>query len=182
MKHIAIFLAEGFEEVEALTVVDICRRAGLKMDMVSVGGSRQVTSSHKVTVCADKMLAEVNFDELDMIVLPGGMPGTGNLEACEELMEQLDAFYNGGKYLAAICAAPSIFGHRGFLTDRKACCYPGFESHLTGAKVSADQVSVDGNVITSRGLGTAIPFALAIAGIFCGAGKAEEIAKGIVYA
>ena len=181
MKHIAIFLAEGFEEVEALTVVDICRRAGLLMDMVSVTGNRTITSSHKVTVCADRLLEEVDFEELNMIVLPGGMPGTKNLEGCGELMKQLDAFYHAGKYVAAICAAPSIFGHRGYLKDRKASCYPGFESHLTGAKVSAHEVSEDGNVITSRAMGTAIPFALTIVLTFCGESKAEELAKSIVY-
>ena len=116
-----------------------------------------------------------------MLVLPGGGPGTRGLEAHEGLMKQIDAFYEAGKYIAAICAAPSIFGHRGILKGRKACSYPSFESHLEGAEVTVGPVEIDGHVITSRGMGTAIPFGLAIAGIFCGQEKAEEGARTIIY-
>lgn len=181
MNKIAVFFATGYEEIEALTVVDLCRRAGIEVDMVSVTGQQAVTGSHGITVKMDVLLADVNFEELDMIVLPGGMPGTKNLEACEVLMEQVDAFYESGKPISAICAAPSIFGHRGHLQGRRACAYPGFESHLAGAQVSANPVEVSDHVTTSRGLGTAIPFALAIVERFCGSDKAEELAKSIVY-
>lgn len=181
MNRIAIFFAEGYEEIEALSVVDICRRCGLAIDMVSVTGKMQVEGSHGIVVGMDKAFAEINFDEYDCIVLPGGMPGTRNLEAHEGLMAQVDAFYGAGKYVAAICAAPSVFGHRGILKGRKACCYPGFESHLEGAEVTTNPVEVSGHVITSRGMGTAIPFALALAGLFCGQEKAEEMAKSIIY-
>lgn len=181
MKQVAIFLADGFEEIEGLTVVDILRRAGIAIDMVSITDSRKVTGSHGIAVTADKVLSEVDFEALSMIVLPGGMPGTKNLEACEALMKQVDAFAKEDKYLAAICAAPSIYGHRGLLSGKRACCYPGFESHLTGAKVTAAEVSVDGHMITSRGMGTAISFSLALTEIFCGKEKAEELSKGIIY-
>lgn len=181
MKQIAIFLAEGFEEIEGLTVVDILRRAGLTIDMVSITGSVKVTGSHGIEITADKTISATDFTTLDMIVLPGGMPGTKNLESCESLMKQVDTFAKEEKYLAAICAAPSIYGHRGLLSGKRACCYPGFESHLTGAKVTAAEVSVDGHMITSRGMGTAIPFALAIVETFCGKEKAEELAKSIIY-
>lgn len=181
MSRIAVFLAEGFEEIEALTVVDLCRRAGLDTDMVSVTENRMVKGSHGIGVTADLCLQELDFDKLDMIVLPGGMPGTLNLEDCKALMEQTDAFYKAGKCISAICAAPSIFGHRGYLQGRNACCYPGFESELTGAEVSEKQVEVSDHVTTSRGLGTAIPFALAIVERFCGAEKAEKLAKSVVY-
>lgn len=181
MSKIAVFFATGYEEIEALTVVDLCRRAGIEVDMVSITGEQAVTGSHGIAVKMDVLLEKVAFEELDMIVLPGGMPGTKNLEACDELMKQVDAFYAAGKPISAICAAPSIFGHRGYLQGRAACAYPGFENHLEGAKVSANPVEVSDHVTTSRGLGTAIPFALAIVERFCGSKKAEELAKSIVY-
>ncbi len=187
MNKATIFLANGFEEIEALTVVDLCRRAGIEITMAAVtkdicmGEDVCVTGSHGISVKADIVLSEVKFEEMDMLVLPGGMPGTKNLEANEMLMEKLDAFYKAGKCVAAICAAPSIFGHRGYLTGRNACCYPGNEGELAGAVVTENAVEADGHVITSRGLGTAIPFALAIVEHFCGKARADELAKAIVY-
>ena len=181
MSKIAIFFATGYEEIEALTVVDICRRLGLTIDMVSVTEESTVEGSHGIVVKMDKTFSQVDFDSYDMLVLPGGMPGTKNLEACQPLMEQIDAFYQAGKYIGAICAAPSIFGHRGILKGRKACSYPAFESHLEGAQVTAGPVEVDGNVVTSRGMGTAIDFGLAIGKLFCGQEKADALAAGIVY-
>lgn len=181
MSKIAIFFATGYEEIEGLTVVDICRRCKVDIDMVSVTEEKEVTGSHGISVKMDKLFSEVNFEEYDMLVLPGGMPGTRNLEAHEGLMAQVDAFFEAGKYIAAICAAPSVFGHRGLLQGKNACCYPGFESHLDGANVSTNPVEIAGNVITSRGMGTAIEFALAIVGVFCGHEKAEEMAKSIIY-
>ncbi len=181
MSKIAIFLAAGFEEIEALTVVDICRRAGIEVTMASITSDLCVEGSHGIKVSADCVLEEVDFDSMDMLVLPGGMPGTKNLEACEKLMEQVDAFDQAKKYVAAICAAPSVLGHRGILKGRKACCYPGFEDQLEGAQVCFEAVAVADHVITSRGMGTAIPFALAITAVFCGEKKAEELSKGIIY-
>lgn len=181
MSKAAIFLAEGFEEIEALTVVDICRRCGIDIDMVSVMEEIQVVSSHGVSVTADKMFSQADFSTYDMLVLPGGMPGTKNLEAYEPLMEQIDAFYESGRYIAAICAAPSIFGHRGILKGRNACSSPRFESQLEGANVTNGPVEISDHVITSRGMGTAIDFALAIAGVLDTPQKAEEIAQAIVY-
>ena len=116
-----------------------------------------------------------------MIVLPGGMPGTKNLEKCAELMAQVDAFVREGKYVAAICAAPSILGHRGILQGRKACCYPEYEEELTGAEVTRNSVEIAGNVITSRGMGCAIDFSLAIVSVYKGQKAAEELAEKVVY-
>lgn len=181
MGKAAIFLAEGFEEIEALTVVDICRRCGITIDMVSITEENQVVSSHGVKVTADKVFSQAEFNAYDMLILPGGMPGTKNLEAHGPLMEQIDAFYENGKYIAAICAAPSIFGHRGILKGRNACSYPSFESHLEGASVTKGPVEVSDNVITSRGMGTAIDFGLAVAGVLETPEKAKEIAEVIVY-
>ncbi|MBE5881586.1 MAG: DJ-1/PfpI family protein [Lachnospiraceae bacterium] len=181
MSKICVFLAEGMEEIEALTVVDLCRRAGIELSTVSITDSRMVTSSHGITVQADEVLSDINFDEVDMIVLPGGMPGTLNLEACQLLMEQVEAFDKQGKYLAAICAAPSIFGHKGMLEGRSACCYPSFETELRGAQVSRNPVEVSGHIITSRGMGTAIDFALSIVARMKGQSCADEIKKAIIY-
>jgi len=181
MSKTAIFFATGYEEIEALTVVDILRRAGEEITMVSITDERSVTSSHGVEVTMDKVLSEVNFDETDVIVLPGGMPGTKNLEACEALMEQVDAFVKAGKTVAAVCAAPSILGHRGHLKGKKACSFPTMESQLEGADVKQEPAVIDGNIITGRGMGAAIPFALAILGALQSEEAAEEMARGIVF-
>lgn len=181
MKKIGVFFAEGYEEIEALTVVDICRRCGLGVDMVSVTEELMVTGSHGIGVRMDKGFSSADFQEYDMAVLPGGMPGTKNLEAHEGLMAQVDAYYAGGKYVAAICAAPSIFGHRGILKGRRACCYPGMEAHLEGAEVTAGPVEIADNVITSRGMGTAMDFALAIVEVLCGKEKAQEMAEAVIH-
>ena len=181
MSKLAVFFAEGYEEIEALAVVDVCRRCGITVDMVSVYGEKNVKGSHAINVEMDKTFDEADFSEYDMLVLPGGKQGTENLEAHQGLMERIDTFYRDGKYIAAICAAPSIFGHRGILKGRNACSYPSFESHLEGAKVTAGPVEISDNVITSRGMGTALDFGLAIAGVLCSEEKAREMAKTIVY-
>lgn len=181
MSRTAIFFATGYEEIEALTVVDILRRAGEEITMVSVTDERTVTSSHGVEVTMDKVLSEVNFDETDVIVLPGGMPGTKKLEACAALMEQVDAFVQAGKTVAAVCAAPSILGHRGHLNGKKACSFPDMESQLEGAEVLREPAVIDGNIITGRGMGAAISFGLAILEKLQGKEVAEEMAVKIVY-
>ncbi len=181
MSKIAVFFATGYEEIEALAVVDLCRRAKIEVDMVAVTGASSVTGAHGISVAMDKMFEDVDFAEYDMLVLPGGMPGTRNLEAHEGLMAQIDAYYNAGKYVAAICAAPSIFGHRGMLKGKKACCYPSFEEHLEGAEVTGNPVEVAGNVITSRGMGTAIDLGLTIVELLCDEQTADNLGKGIVY-
>lgn len=181
MSKIAIFFAKGYEEIEALAVVDICRRLGLIIDMVSVTEDVSVEGGHGIVVNMDYTYSQIDFASYDMLLLPGGGEGTKNLEAHAALMAKIDEFYAAGKYIGAICAAPSIFGHRGILKGRKACSYPSFESHLEGAEVTAGPVEIDGNVVTSRGMGTAIDFGLAVAGLFCGQDKVAELAKGIVY-
>ena len=181
MAKIGVFFAEGYEEIEALTVVDLCRRAGIEVEMVSVYGSSSVCGAHGIDVKMDGVLSETDFGSLDMIVLPGGMPGTLNLEASSELMKQLDGFYENGKYVAAICAAPSILGHRGYLKGRKATCYPSFEPHLEGAQAVLDGAVADGNVITGRGMGCAIDFSMEIIKALISEAKAKEIAESVIY-
>ncbi|MFW5630100.1 MAG: DJ-1 family glyoxalase III [Acetivibrio ethanolgignens] len=181
MSKVYIFLAEGFEEVEALMTVDIVRRAGISMEMVSVTEEKRVTSSHGIVLEADSLYEEINPAEADMLVLPGGMPGTRNLAAHKELVEQLKAFHRTGKKLAAICAAPSVLGAHGILEGKKATCYPGFEKELIGAEVVKEPCVVDGNVITARGLGAAVEFGLAIVEQLLGAEKAAKIKEQIQF-
>ena len=178
---IAVFFAEGYEEIEALTVVDLTRRAGIETWMVSITEEKNVTGSHGITVSMDKILKEVDFKEVDMIVLPGGLPGTLNLEACEPLMEQVKEFDKNGKYISAICAAPTVFGHLGLLNGKKACCYPSMEDGLVGAEVTYEPTAEAEHILTSRGMGTAIDFGLQIIGRFQGKDAADEMAKKIVY-
>ena len=181
MSKVLLFLADGHEEVEAYTVVDMVRRAGIDLTTVSITGKKEVTGSHSITTVADKLLEEADFDNADMIVLPGGMPGTKNLEACVPLMKKVDEYFIEGKYLAAICAAPSIYGHKGYLEGKKATCYPGMEGELTGAKFTKAEVAKDGKFITSRGVGTASPFALAIVEELKDKDTAKKLASAIVY-
>jgi len=181
MSKVLIFFAEGHEEVEALTVVDLLRRADIDVSMVSITGNKRVPGSHGIMTVCDKLIETTNFDDADMIILPGGMPGTLNLELCEPLMDQINGFNVSGKGLAAICAAPTVFGKAGILDGKVATCYPGLEKDLIGAKVSEDSVCHDGNIITSRGVGTAIDFALEIVKTFKGQDVANKLAKAIVY-
>lgn len=181
MSKVLIFMAEGHEEIEALTVVDILRRADIEIEMVSITGNKKVPGAHGITTYCDKLIETVNFDSADMLVLPGGMPGTLNLGLCEMLMDQVHGFNTSKKGLAAICAAPTVFGKAGILKGKKATCYPGMEKDLIGAEVSYDEVCHDGHIITSRGMGTAIPFALEIVKTFKGDSAAEKLAEAIVY-
>jgi len=181
MSTVAVFLAEGFEEIEALTVVDLCRRAGIDTPMVSVMDDKTVKGSHSIPIVADKFLTDVEFEKVDMIVLPGGMPGTLNLEKCGLLMEQVKAFYAKGKYISAICAAPTVFAHLGLLEGRNACCYPSMEEDMAGAKVSRNPVEISEHVTTSRGMGTAMDLGLAIVERFKGKEIADKLAEAVVY-
>jgi 4-methyl-5(b-hydroxyethyl)-thiazole monophosphate biosynthesis len=181
MSKTAIFLADGFEEIEALTVVDLLRRAGIDIVTASIMEKKTVTGSHKIEVTSDCLLEEVDFDSLDMIILPGGMPGTTNLGACAPLTEKIMEFDSKDKMLCAICAAPTVYGKLGILKGKKSCCYPGCEGDLLGADVQTTTVTKDGHFITSRGMGTAIDFGLAIIEHFQGAEAASSMASKIVY-
>lgn len=181
MSRVCVFLADGFEEIEGLTVVDILRRAGVDTQTVSITGERMVTGSHCIPVQTDICLEAADFSETELLVLPGGMPGTLNLGNCKALTDLLTQFHENGKKVAAICAAPSVLGDLGILKGKKAACYPGFEDRLKGAEVVYDQVAWDGNVTTSRGMGTAIPFALSLVAQLVSEEKALELKKGIIY-
>ena len=156
-----VFLADGFEEIEALTVVDILRRGNIPVKTISITNNNTVCGAHSIKVIADALLDDVK-DDVDMLVLPGGMPGTTNLDASENLRTLLLETIVNGKYVAAICAAPLILGKLGVLKDRAATCYPSFEKYLEGANLLTDRVCFSKNIITSRGPGTASDFALFI--------------------
>lgn len=180
MKHY-VFLAEGFEDIEALSVVDVLRRAGEEVCTVSIQDTLHVTSAHGVTVVAD-LLFDAVTETTGYLILPGGMPGTTNLGVHSGLCALLQAHHAQNLPLAAICAAPMVLGGLGILEGKEAICYPGCEGGLGGALVQTDQVVVkDGNIITGKGPGVSLDFALAIAATLVGEDKAQEIRKTMIY-
>ena len=181
MNKVYVFLADGFEEIEGLTVVDLLRRANISTEMVSVTEKKQVMGSHGIEVTADSLFEECEYEGAAALVLPGGMPGTLNLGNHEGLCELLKKQYEEEKMIAAICAAPSVFGQLGLLEGRVATCYPGFEEKLNGAIVCSTKVAVDGHVITSKGLGTAIDFSLKLIELLADKETADKIGAGIIY-
>ncbi len=176
-----VLLANGFEEVEALAPVDLLRRAGVTVQTLSIEETATVTGARQIPVVADGMLAELNFEEMEMLVLPGGYPGYENLFNSKAVCELLKKAFAAGKEIAAICGAPAVPGRLGLLKGYKATCYPGMENELAGAEFIAEKVVCDRNLITSRGAGTALDFALALVAKLVSAEKAEELRKGIVY-
>lgn len=180
MKTIFVFLADGFEEIEAITPIDVLRRAGLNVQTVSVMDKQTVSGAHGIPVVADKMFADIHLEDAEMLLLPGGLPGATNLDAHQGLSDMILAFASEGKALAAICAAPLVYGNRGLLQGKKATCYPGFESYLTGAEYTAALVETDGNFITAKGPGAAMDFAFAIVEKYCGTEKVNELKSGMM--
>ena len=181
MKKVGIFMADGCEEIEGLTVVDIVRRAKMDITMISVNGKREVTSSHGVTFLTDAVAEEVDYDALDGIVLPGGMPGTLQLGDHERVNGIIREFAEQKKLVAAICAAPSVLGAAGILEGKTAVCHPGFEGELKGANVIYENVAVDENIITSRGMGTAFDFGLAIVSYFMDDEVVADVRTHMIY-
>ena len=183
MSGIALFLADGFEEIEALTTVDMCRRAGINITTVSVMDSLDVMGSHNIPVRADMLFDDVDFESCEMLVLPGGGVGTENLEGCEKLISLLKKADSEKKYISAICAAPRIPGRLGMLNGKKACCYPGNEKFLQGAMIVSDscRAVTDGRFITGRGMGASIEFASEIIAQLKGRAAADGILDKIMY-
>ena len=176
---IYVFLAEGFEEVEALAPVDLLRRAKKEVQTVGVTG-KVVTSSHGVPVTADLTQEELSLNgNVEMIVLPGGMPGTLNLEKSPIVTTCAEYCAKNDIYLAAICAAPSVLGHLGLLNGKEAICFPGFEGELKGATISEKPVCVDGKIVTAKGMGVAVQFGLTLAGLMVGKDVEKKIHDGI---
>lgn len=169
-----MFLAQGFEEVEALAPLDLLRRAGVEIKTVGVG-SKTVVGAHSIPVVADMTDADFSDDKPEMVILPGGMPGTLNLDASDVVHRAIDTAVKNGAHLAAICAAPMILGKLGLLSGKEAICYPGFEEHLLGAKISEKTVVNDGKVTTAKGMGVAIEFGLTLVKLL----KGEKVAENL---
>ena len=183
MKTTYIFLADGFEEVEALGTLDVLRRGGVDVMTVSLNAEHEVTGSHGVTVKADSRIADIDaFDEVDFLVLPGGMPGASNLAACEKLSGMLKSQYAAGRGVAAICASPAlVLSPLGILDGRRATCYPGMEPiERTAVRMTGEPVVVDGNVITGKGPACTFAFGLAILTALKGAEAAGAVAQGML--
>ena len=178
---ITVFLANGFEEVEAITPVDIMRRAGLDVRTVSIYDSPMVTGAHKVPIQADMVFCQVDFSQVDLIVLPGGLPGSTNLDACKPLCQAIKKHTEEGKPVAAICAAPLVLGHLGLLVGRKATCYPGVEPELTGATCTGAMVEVDGNIITGKGPAAAFEFGFTLVEQFKSPEATLLLRDGMLY-
>jgi 4-methyl-5(b-hydroxyethyl)-thiazole monophosphate biosynthesis len=183
MAKVYIFLANGFEEVEAMAPVDILRRGGVDIKTVSVTGSEYVESSHGVTMKADMLFNKVSdFEDADMLLLPGGMPGATNLNEHEGVRQALIAQNERGKRIGAICAGPMVLGSLGLLKGKKATCSPGFEKYLTGATYTAELVQEDGNIITGEGPAASFPYSYRILSYFVGEEKTAELQVKMQYA
>ena len=180
MKKVFIFLADGFEEIEAIAPIDILRRAELDVVTISISDSKTVTGAHGIKVEADQLFTETTFGENDYYVLPGGYDGMLNLSAHQGVNELLKKQHSEGKKLAAICASPSVLGKLGILEGKEAICYPGFEGKLTGATISKKSVVEDGNVITGKGPGVAVQFALKIVESLKGKETASQVSDSLM--
>lgn len=172
---IYIFLADGFEEIEALAPADVFRRSGVSVQLVGVGG-KAITGSHGISVECDITDSDISLDaDLEGIFLPGGMPGTLNLEKSETVNKAIDYCLQNGLIISAICAAPSILGHKGILNGKNAVCFPGFEDELKGAVLSDKFICEDGNIMTAKGMGSAVEFGTRIAARLVGTDKAKSV-------
>lgn len=176
-----IFLADGFEEIEAIAPIDIFKRAEFEVKTISISNDKTVKGAHGISVIADSLFSEVDFTDNDLLYLPGGMPGTKNLDAHEGLKNLINKQILENKNIAAICAAPSILGKMGLLKGKEAICYPGFENQLQGAILSDNKIVKSGIIHTAKGAGVAVQFALKLVEELQGKKKAEQIADSICF-
>ena len=177
---IYLLLAEGFEEIEAITPLDILRRLGAEAVTVSVGGEDLVTGSHGITVRADIPIGQAGGD-FDMLILPGGMPGTDNLQKSPKVIELIKKAADGGKYIGAICAAPKILGELGLLRGKRVTCFTGYEKYLLGAEITEEPIEADGNIITARGAGVSCAFGFMLGAVLYGQEAARDLMKKMRY-
>lgn len=180
MKSAFIFFAEGFEEIEAITIIDVLRRADIPTEMISITGKLAVTGAHEITIHADLLFEEADFSEAEILILPGGLPGANNLNAHDGLKKKILEFNDKGKPVAAICAAPLVLGGLNILHDKEAVCYPGFESKLLGATISEKPAIKSRNIITGRGPGAALNFALELVTELKGKQLADQLSDGML--
>lgn len=180
MNKVAVFLAVGFEEIEAVSTIDVLRRGDMTVDMISVSGNLDVEGAHGISMKCNRLFYDVDYTEYEVLVLPGGMPGADNLNKHEGLTNLLPEFLEQGKKVAAICAAPMILGRLGLLKGLEAICYPGFEAYLEGAQISSKTVVKDGNVITAKGAGVAMHFGLEILKWFLPLDEVTELKTNVM--
>jgi len=180
MKKVYVFLAEGFEEIEAITPIDVLRRAKIEVTTVSVSDKKEVSGSHQIMVHADRTFSQCDFSDADLLILPGGMPGTLNLNKNEALKDLLVEFSNQGKLIGAICAAPLVLGGKGLLKGKNATCYPGFEDQLIEANHTGSPLEVANNIVTAKGVGAAMKFALQLVTMLKGEKEAKDLAQEMV--
>ena len=173
------FIAEGFEEIEALCPIDLLRRAGVEVKTVGIGKDK-ITGAHGITVTTDMTDAEFSYDSPEMIFLPGGMPGTLNLAASDTVISAIKKAAAENTYIFAICAAPMILGEMGLLKGKEAICYPGFEDKLEGAKISESTVVLDGRIATAKGMGVALEFGLLAVSVLCGEDAAKDLRSAVI--
>ena len=181
MAKVYEFLANGFEDIEALGPVDVLRRGGILVKTVSIGDSLMVESAHGVQVKADILFADADLSDADMLLIPGGMPGARNIDEHEGVRRAVARQAEQKKLLGAICAGPMLLGHLGLLRGRRATCYPGFERELDDATYTAAPYTVDGNIVTGKGPGATLAYAYAILALLKGESVAEEVKKGMMY-
>ncbi len=174
-----LFLADGFEEIEALTPLDMLRRAKIEVTSVSINKDTTVTGTHGIKIIADKTITDVAPDDIDAVILPGGLPGADNLRLNEKVNEFIDVAVKQDKFVCAICAAPRILGEKGLLKNKKAICYPGFEQYLIGAEVVDNGCVCDGKIITAKGMGKAVDFSCTIIEALKDKQTAENIKNSI---
>lgn len=179
-KNIAVHLAEGFEEVEAVSIIDVLRRAEFDVKIISVTEDLEITGNHGITIKAEELFKDFNYENIDMIVLPGGMPGAKHLKEHAGLREKVLDFEKKEKPIGAICAAPMVLGAAGLLRNKNATCFPGFEDELKGANVTGNEVEVDGKIITGKGPGVAIKFALQIVEFLTDEKTANKVANKMI--
>ena len=181
MAKVYEFMANGTEEIEALTVVDVLRRAGVECVTVSIYDTEEVLMSHGVRMICDTTIDKADFSDADMLLLPGGMPGSTNLNDCEAVRMAMLKQYESGKKLGAICAAPLVLGGLGILKGKRATCYPGVESQMTGAEYTRELYTIDGNIITGEGPAATLPYSFAILGMLGKSQEAEQLKEGMMF-
>lgn len=176
-----ILIAEGFEEIEAITLIDLLRRAGFDLKTVSINQKNEIKGSHDIKIITDMFFDEVNFDDTDVLILPGGVPGVPNLVSENKVLDLVKKFNNDNKYIVAICAAPFILERAGIIKDKKIICYPSWEDKIPSARIKKTNVVIDGKIITARGVGAAIDLGLKLVEIFISKNKKNSLKKKIVY-
>lgn len=181
MKKVYEFISNGSEEVEALIPVDVLRRAGVDIQIVSTTGEEVITTSHGVRIICDALIEDIDTSDADLLMIPGGLPGAENLCNHPLVREAIQRQYEAGKLVSAICAGPMIFGSLGISKGKRCTCYPGFEDHLDGATYTEELVTVDGNVITGEGPAATFPYAYTLCEILCGKQTAEALKEGMMY-